>query len=87
MFPSIVPAYLLLALILAFLAESVTQYFFGPLFKAPAEATGIPLLGDLRYVADLLGVALCVGYRLDLMLAAGFEAEVPMVGYVLAGVV
>jgi hypothetical protein len=71
----------------AFLAESVTEYFFGPLFKALAEATGIPLLGDLRYVAALIGVGLCVAYRLDLLLAAGFEAQAPVVGFVLTGVV
>jgi hypothetical protein len=76
-----------IALILAFPSEGVTEDFFGPLFKALAEATGIALLGDLRYVAALLGVALCVAYRLDLLLAAGFEAEVPMVGYSLTGVV
>jgi hypothetical protein len=38
-------------------------------------------------VAALLGVALCVAYRLDLLLAAGFQVEVPLVGHVLTGVV
>jgi hypothetical protein len=38
-------------------------------------------------VTALLGVALCVAYRLDLLLATGFEAEVPVVGHVLMGVV
>jgi hypothetical protein len=87
MLSSIAPAYLLLALILAFLAESVTEYFFGPLAKLLADKTGIPLLGDLRYVAALLGVGLCLAYRLDLLLAAGFQADVPVAGFVLTGVV
>jgi hypothetical protein len=85
--PSIVPAYLLLALIPAFLAESVTKYFFRPLAKLLAEATEIPLLGDLRYVAAPIGIGLCVAYRLDLLLAAGFEARARVVGFVLTGVV
>jgi hypothetical protein len=44
------------------------------------------LLGDLRYVAALLGVGLCLAYRLDLLLAAGLEAQAPVVGFVLTGV-
>ena len=87
MIPAIVPAYLLLALMLAFLAESVTEFFFGPLFKALAEATGIPFLGDLRYVAALVWVGLCFAYNLDLLLAAGFRPSDPVIGYVLTGLV
>lgn len=56
-------------------------------FKTLAEATGIPLLGDLRYVAALIGVGLCLAYRPDLMLATGFEAEAAWVGHLLTGVV
>ena len=72
---------------LAFLAVSVIESFFGPLFKASADATRVPFLGDLRNVAALVGVGLCFAYQLDLLLAAGFRPSEPVIGYVLTGLV
>jgi hypothetical protein len=87
MLPSITPAYLLLALILAFLAEGLTEYFAGPFFKWLARLAKFPELGDLRYIAALVGIGLAFAYRLDLLLAAGFQPSDPAIGHILTGLV
>ena len=45
---------------LAFLCESLTEYFFKDLFAAKLDVK------YLRYVSALVGVGLCLGYGLDL---------------------
>lgn len=77
---------LLLSLILAFLAEGMTEYFFGPLFERLANWTGVPELGDLRYIAALVGVGLSFGYALDVLAALGFESVWPWLGQLLTGI-
>jgi hypothetical protein len=87
MSPTITPAYLVLALILAFLAEGLTEYFAGPIFKWLARLVQFPELADLRYVAALVGIGLAFAYRLDLLLAAGFHPTDPIIGLILTGLV
>jgi hypothetical protein len=87
MLPAITPAYLLLALILAFLAEGLTEYFAGPIFKWLARLVQFPELADLRYVAALVGIGLAFAYHLDLLLAAGFRPSHPAIGHILTGLI
>lgn len=80
-------------LILAFLAESLTEYFARPVIHAfptgPApQAPGNPVSPLwLRYIAALVGIGLAIAYRADVLAMAGLVAWSPWVGYVITGII
>jgi len=69
-------------LALAFLSESLTEYLFaGPLASLGRQHY-------LRYVAALVGVALCLAYRVDLLQASlGLAPGWPPLGQALTGLI
>lgn len=70
-------------LTLAFLTESLTEYFFGDLLARRAAG---PLV--LKYLAAGVGVALALAYRIDLLRDLfGIAPGVPFVGEVLTGLI
>lgn len=73
----------LVILALAFLSESLTEYFFGDLLSA----LGIPT-SYLKYIAALVGVALALLYGLDALRDFfSLSARLPLVGEVLTGLI
>lgn len=71
------------ALVVAFLCEGVTEYFF----EGPVKGLKLDVV-YLRYVSALVGVALCVAYGIDIFeelldVSAGYG----VVGEVLTGLV
>jgi hypothetical protein len=82
--------------VLAFLAESLTEYLLKPVFGklVPVEAEveeqdSDPSALDLltRYSSALVGVALCVLYQVDVLGMLGLATSVPVVPYVITGLV
>lgn len=61
---------------LAVLVEGLVEYFGAPIPTAYK-----------RYVAALVGVALCIVYGADLLAILGFTASVPYVGAALTGLI
>ena len=85
--------------VLAFLAESLTEYFARPFLKpetlpgvepAPAAAGNgqrvIPAF-VLRYAAAGVGILLAVAYRADVLALFGLEAWFPWIGWVVTGII
>ncbi len=71
------------ALALAFLAETITEYFF-------ADWLGWLKLDTryMRYVSALIGVALCLAYGVDLLSdVLGLAPRLGVVGQVLTGLI
>jgi hypothetical protein len=79
----------LLAFALAFIAESMSEYLFAPwLDAAKARWPGLKAAEPMRYVALLVGLALALAYRLDVIYEAfGYVAIWPWVGVVITGLV
>ena len=75
---------LTLILLLAFLAEGLTEYFARPILVAVRLANKSPLW--LRYIAMLVGVGLSFAYRADLLQMMGYTAVHPAIGITLTGV-
>lgn len=79
-------------LVLAVLTETLVEYFARPILKPiPKEGKGpVPILDEypwLRYMAAVVGIALCLAYRVDLLALFGLLAFSPFVGYVVTGLV
>lgn len=79
--------------VLAFLAETLTEYFARP-FLRPETLPGNAHLPRhvvpawlLRYIAALVGVALAIAYRADLLALFGLVAWSPWIGYVVTGLI
>ena len=81
------PIYFLLALALAFITESMTEYIFAVWFDLAAKRWPVLVeIAPLRYVAMLVGVGLAFAYQLDLLYAAfGVVAGAPYVGILITG--
>jgi hypothetical protein len=77
-------AELTLILFLAFIAEGTTEYFARPILAYFGTIDTSPMW--LRYVAMIVGVALSLAYRADLLLMVGLEAIHPLIGVVLTGI-
>ena len=83
--------------LLAFLAETMTEYFFRPFLKPdtlPGAEPRDPTNGQrvipswaLRYFAALVGVALAVAYRADALALFGLDAWTPWIGWIVTGLV
>lgn len=58
-------AWILLALILAFLIESLTEYIFGTVFDKVAILQ--PFKWTLMYISALVGIFFCLFFKLDLL--------------------
>ena len=74
---------------LAFLAESMTTYFFADILGVlAARFKWIAAVEWLRYVAGIVGIGLAISYKLDLP-GAYFDMTTtnPMVGWILTGLV
>ena len=80
--------------VLAFLAETLTEYFARP-FIRPETLPGnghserrwvIPAY-VLRYLAALVGIALAIAYRADVLALFGLVAWTPWIGYVVTGLI
>jgi hypothetical protein len=81
-------------LMLATLAEGLVEHFLKPIILPPDESRFQPLklsayVRDilLRYAAALVGVALCLAYRADLLALAGLASPTPLVGQIITGLV
>jgi hypothetical protein len=82
---------LALIFVLAFLAESLTEYFARPIFgmKPPdpdADRTIPTSPLYLRYIAACVGILLACLYRVDLLALFGLHAIHPVAGWVLTGI-
>jgi len=76
-----------LALLLAFIVESMVEYIFAPLGLLTEGNPLIVALEPLKYVALLVGVLLAFAYQLD-VIAEAFPTQgavAPWVGIVLTG--
>jgi hypothetical protein len=77
----------LLALVLAFMAESLVEYFLGwafDLWKSQSEI--VKKAEPLKYVAAIVGLALAFAYRVDLIAwALKTQPEPAWVGIALTG--
>lgn len=82
-------------LMLSAVAEAIIEYFVQPALKpqtaAPTmeepEPAGVDWRGmSLRWASAIVGVVLCVAYRVDLLAILGLASPVPVVGCVLTGV-
>ena len=88
-------------LVLATIAEALVEHIFAPILDArnpndssraergdpdpePAQALDWPALA-LRYVAALLGVGLCIVYRIDLLAYFDLVSPWPWVGWIITG--
>ncbi len=68
---------------LAFLAESLTEYFFSPILETLKIDTKY-----LRYVASIVGVALALLYQVDLLQTfLGMDPKVPILSQVFSGII
>jgi len=87
-------------LALATVVEALTEYLARPIVAAVYRALGLGpkptqprLIGEpdrdtlpaLRYVAALVGVALCWAYRADLLALVGLDARYSLIGYLVTG--
>lgn len=63
-------------LVLAVFVEGTVEYFFSALRS-----------DLLKYVALVIGVAVCVVFNLDLFGAFGLQASVPFVGAIMTGII
>jgi hypothetical protein len=79
--------------ILATLAESLIEYLIRPLVKpwvegdAPTDRSKELAGLALRYFAAALGVVLSVLYKADLLALVGLDSPIPIVGYILTGLI
>lgn len=85
--------------VLAFLAETLTEYFLRPWIRperpesenmATDEDLGVPRVLPplaLRYAAAIIGMILAVIYRVDLLAMIGLTPLYPIVGYIITGLI
>jgi len=80
--------------VLAFLAETLTEYFARPFIKFESLPGNVPANGQrvipafvLRYLAALVGVALAVAYRADVLALFGLVAWTPIIGWIVTGLI
>ena len=67
--------------VLAMVAEALIEYFAAPLFNEEYKKY-------VKYVALVLGVALCVAYQIDILAElVGLEALHPAIGWVVSGLI
>lgn len=70
--------FLVVLLALAFLAESTTEYIFGPFLDATR----------IRYVALAVGMALTLAFKLNAFkVFFGLETDIPYVGEIVTGLI
>ena len=79
-------------LVLATIAEAIVEYLVAPIMDArgpnstePKTALDWPALA-LRYFAALIGIALCITYRVDLLAFFNLTSPWPWVGWVITGI-
>ena len=81
-------------LVLATIAEAIVEHIFAPVLDAqdpnsmepePARVLDWPALA-LRYVSVLIGVALCIVYRVDLLAYFNLTSPWPWVGWLITGI-
>lgn len=80
-------------LLLAFLCEGLVEYLARPVIhwgqtEPPTDTPGpqsSPLW--LRYIAVVVGIALAIAYRADLLALVGLQAWSPWIGYIITGVI
>ena len=70
-----------IVLAFAFLCESLTEYLFADLLAAFGLDARY-----LKYVASVVGVALCLAYNIDALSDLGLGPRLPYVGQVLTGI-
>lgn len=82
---------LALMFVLAFLAETLTEYLARPFVKLAELQTMGPQevlpAWVLRYIAAIVGVALAFGYRADILGLLGLPAVHPAIGYIVTGLI
>jgi hypothetical protein len=71
-------------LLLATLTESLVEYLIAPVADGLKESKPWHTL-ILRYIAALVGIALCAVYRADLLAMLGLVSPWPWVGWVVTG--
>ncbi|MBN1658061.1 MAG: hypothetical protein JXA93_06645 [Anaerolineae bacterium] len=79
-------------LILATLVEALVEFFIQPAVKPVTEAVTMqpePATDwrgmILRWSAAAVGIALCILYQVDLLALFGLECPVPVVGWIVTG--
>ena len=81
-------------LVLATIAEALVEHLFAPILDAkepnstepePEQVLNWPAVA-LRYVSVLIGVALCIVYRVDLLACFDLVSPWPWVGWVITGI-
>ena len=86
---------LALMFVLAFLAETLTEYFARPFLKydtlpgnePPSNGQRVVPAFVLRYIAAVVGVAIAFGYRADVLAILGLPAVHPFIGYLVTGLI
>lgn len=69
---------------LAMMVEGIVEFFLAPLVELAAK--WVPPF-TIRYLAMIVGIAICILYQIDLLAALiGLEAIHPLVGFVLSGI-
>jgi len=83
-----------LIFVLAFLAETMTEYFARPFIRfdslpgnAPSNGQRIIPAWVLRYIAALMGVGLAIAYRADILGLLGLAAWTPWIGWIVTGLI
>jgi hypothetical protein len=87
-------------LVLATIAEAIVEHIFAPIVDAQDPAAEQPAPDDmepeparvldwpalaLRYVSVLIGVALCIVYRVDLLAYFNLISPWPIAGWIIIG--
>jgi hypothetical protein len=71
--------------LLAFLAEAMTEYLFSDLLERIKDGK---YCFTLKYIACVIGIALCVAYRIDLLgLVADLTPTATWIGWVVSGMI
>ena len=85
---------LALMFVLAFLAETLTEYFARPFIKFESLPGVTPRNGQrvipafvLRYIAAVVGIALAIAYRADVLALFGLVAWTPWIGWTVTGLI
>ena len=80
--------------VLAFLAETLTEYFARPFIRPDtlpgnghSERQWVIPAYLLRYIAAVVGIALAIAYRADILGLLGLTAWAPWIGWVVTGLI
>jgi len=81
-------------LVLASLCEAIVEYLFSPIVDARKEdemdqapAPGLDWRAlTLRYISVVIGIALCVVYRTDILVFFNLWSPWPWIGYLVTGI-